>query len=348
MARYISCPHCTKALRVPEGCGGRRTQCPNCHETLTIPGVSEAPDAAFVCAVIAPEPGTVTQADVEQARREADRLRIMDLDLVVQLSRLNRRRQLVGMRLGLVRARLYARNELVHSVGRGGGFFLALTLGTAAGMLLAGISHLSVVGFVIAVAFGLSLAASFYLPLAFVPEDDVLRLGARDAEATIVEITAMVRQLSAEEGQLASEFHGAEKEYRRLRAAIDSRLHYLRTCAWEHMTGKDFEQFLARVFEERGYRVQWVGRAGDQGIDLIVDRNGSRVAVQAKGFVGHAVGNDAIQQAHTGSAFYQCQSSAVITNSRYTFAARALAERVGCRLIDGQQIPDLVEGRILL
>jgi restriction system protein len=114
------------------------------------------------------------------------------------------------------------------------------------------------------------------------------------------------------------------------------------------MTGHEFEYFLAKVFEERGYRVELTGRTGVQGVDLIVDRDGNRVAVQAKGYVGHAVGNDAIQQAFTSSTFYQCQSAAVITNSRYTFAARALAERIGCRLIDGEQIPDLVEGRIVL
>jgi hypothetical protein len=335
-------------LRVPEGCGGRRTQCPNCHQTLTIPGASEAPDAAFVCAVIAPGPGTVTQEDVDHARREADRLKVIDLDLVAQLSRLNRRRQLEAARLALARTRLYVRNELDHSAGRSGGFFLALTLGAAGGLLLAGVSHLSVTGFVIAMAFGLSLAGSLYLPLAFLPEDDALRIAANETEATIAGITAMVRQLSAEEGRLASELHGAEREYRRLRAAIDSRLHYLRTCAWEKMTCNEFEQFLAKVFEERGYRVQRVGGTGEKGVDLIVDRNGSRIAVQAKGYVGQAVGNDAVQQAVAGSSHHGCQTSAVVTNSRFTFAARALAERIGCKLIDGDQIPDLVEGKIVV
>lgn len=72
------------------------------------------------------------------------------------------------------------------------------------------------------------------------------------------------------------------------------------------------------------------------------------MAVQAKGYVGHTVGNGAIQQAHTGKTFYGCQSAVVITNSTFTVAARELAERLDCKLIDGSQIPDLIEGRILV
>jgi restriction system protein len=114
------------------------------------------------------------------------------------------------------------------------------------------------------------------------------------------------------------------------------------------MTGREFERFLAEVFREHGYEVKTTGGVRDQGVDLIVARGGARIAIQAKGYVGYSVGNDAVQQAHAGCSYHHCHRSAVVTNARFTTAARMLAERVGCRLIDRDSIPELIEGRIVL
>ena len=48
----------------------------------------------------------------------------------------------------------------------------------------------------------------------------------------------------------------------------------------------------------------------------------------------------------TGTIFYDCQAAAVITNSEFTRAARELAARLGCLLIAGYQMRDLIEERI--
>jgi hypothetical protein len=348
MATYICCPHCDKALRVPEGCGGRPTRCPNCQQPLLIPGVSDSHDQAFVCAVIAPEAGTVTAADVEQALAESERLSVLHADTATQLARLQRGRQRERALMSLTRFRLTARHELDHSLGRTGGFFIAISLGAAVMLLLASLLHPSFVGYLIAAAIGLCLTVVLYVPLAVVPDDDALRPAVDEHERNVAKITSHVDQLAAEERRLGSERAAAQREYQRLRAAIESRLHYLRTCRWQTMTGKEFEQFLVQVFQERGYRVEHIGNVGDQGVDLILARDQHRIAVQAKGYVGQAVGNDAVQQAHTGSAYHRCQSAAVVTNARFTFAARALAERIGCRLIDGDEMNDLIDGRVLL
>ena len=107
-----------------------------------------------------------------------------------------------------------------------------------------------------------------------------------------------------------------------------------------------FEQFLASVFIEWGYQVETTKVTGDQGVDLIVSKNGSKVAVQAKGYPGSTVGNSAVQEAHTGMKFYGCHRSVVITNSTFTSAARKLAQGVECALIDHDMIPLLIEGKI--
>ena len=71
-----------------------------------------------------------------------------------------------------------------------------------------------------------------------------------------------------------------------------------------------------------------------------------RTAIQAKGYLSSTVGNDAVQQAHTGMTIYCCQRCAVITNSTFTASARQAAAAVGCVLIDGESIPRLIEGQL--
>src|SRR6185503_1151977 len=102
---------------------------------------------------------------------------------------------------------------------------------------------------------------------------------------------------------------------------------------WRSLRSIPFEDFLARVFRSLGYHVQKTKVSGDQGVDLIATRNGHLLAIQAKGYDG-SVGNDSVQQAHAGKAFYGCDACAVVTNSRFTKSAVELAKCVGCLLID--------------
>ena len=88
------------------------------------------------------------------------------------------------------------------------------------------------------------------------------------------------------------------------------------------MGGHEFEELLARVFEAHGFAVRRVGASGaDFGADLVVERDGIAVAVQAKN-QGARVGNDAVQQAVAGAAYYHCDEAMVVSTSGFTRAAR--------------------------
>ena len=89
------------------------------------------------------------------------------------------------------------------------------------------------------------------------------------------------------------------------------------------------------------------GKTGDQGVDLIVTWGARRIAVQAKGYPGTTVGNKAVQEVHAGKDFYHCNAGIVVTNSTFTPHAEQLAASVGCTLIDGSKIPDLIRGNLL-
>jgi restriction system protein len=131
-------------------------------------------------------------------------------------------------------------------------------------------------------------------------------------------------------------------EYRQSRLY---RLGQLAAENWKAMRGGELEAFLERVFAELQYSVERTGQAGDQGVDLIVAKDGHRIAVQVKGYVD-SVPNTAIQEAFTGMAFYRCDACAVITNSRFTSGGRSIAGSVGCALIDEYRLPALIMGQI--
>ncbi len=315
---------------------------------FVIPGGDESTSAVPVCAVLAPAADKITETDLRRARLEAEQLAAEDLAKHIGLTEMKRRLRRQTARLSTLESFQSGRQILDHTMGRVGGFCLAITAGGAAPVLLASFFSPSAFGYFVVASLGTIGSGIVYLPYSFLPTDETLAPIVAELATKVKGANILYEQLAAEGSALRAKLLAAEAEYSRLKAVFESRLQWLRTCQWQVMTGGQFENFLAQVFEEHGYIVEKIGRCGDQGVDLIVARGGSRVAVQAKGYVGGTVGNDAVQQVHAGMSFHRCNAAAVITNSRYTPSARALAQRIGCQLIDGSEIPDLIDGRILL
>lgn len=94
------------------------------------------------------------------------------------------------------------------------------------------------------------------------------------------------------------------------------------------MEGKEFEQFCAAGFRHLGYKTDTTPATGDYGIDILLKKKGTTVAVQTKRYNG-TVGVKAVQQAASGKAMYNADKAMVVTNSTYTKAAETLAEANG-------------------
>jgi restriction system protein len=92
----------------------------------------------------------------------------------------------------------------------------------------------------------------------------------------------------------------------------------------DRMDGRTFERFLIRHFRRLGYRVDHTGRRGDYGADLVVVENGRRTVVQAKRWTKN-VGVQAVQEAVSAKAMYECTAAMVVTNRAFTSQAETLA-----------------------
>lgn len=91
------------------------------------------------------------------------------------------------------------------------------------------------------------------------------------------------------------------------------------------MTGIEFENFLCDLFQKMGYHTLSTKASGDQGIDVIAEKDSIKIGIQAKCYTG-TVGNSAIQEVVAGKTYYSCDKVMVITNSRFTKAAMDLAK----------------------
>jgi restriction system protein len=97
------------------------------------------------------------------------------------------------------------------------------------------------------------------------------------------------------------------------------------------MTPKDYEHHCAALLRAAGWQARVVGQSGDQGADIIAKRPGQSLVVQCKLLTAPA-GNAAVQQVWSAQRYYGAPHGAVVSDSGFTPAARALARSTGVHL----------------
>jgi HJR/Mrr/RecB family endonuclease len=108
-----------------------------------------------------------------------------------------------------------------------------------------------------------------------------------------------------------------------------------------YMSGVEFENFMANVFDKKGYHVQTTP-INDQGVDLLLTIDDRKVAVQLKRYTA-PVGNKAVQEVVAGMFHYKAKEAWVITTGSFTKGAVELAKSNRVRLIDGRQLEDWLD-----
>jgi restriction system protein len=97
-------------------------------------------------------------------------------------------------------------------------------------------------------------------------------------------------------------------------------------------TGIQYEQYCAQTLQEVGWNAQLTKATGDQGTDIIAERDGRRIVVQCK-FYSSPVGNKAVQEAAAARLHERADQAIVVSNATYTNAARQLAGTTGVILL---------------
>lgn len=103
---------------------------------------------------------------------------------------------------------------------------------------------------------------------------------------------------------------------------------------YDSLDGYEFERFCARVLMANGYKdVQLTKASGDNGVDIITEKDEIRFAIQCKCY-SSKVGNHAVQEVYSGKDFYKCDKAVVLTNNYFTPSAINTANKLGVILWD--------------
>lgn len=141
--------------------------------------------------------------------------------------------------------------------------------------------------------------------------------------------------------QFAKNQHSVLSKKQREQDAWQRQFGSAKATELDQLSGVEFEEFLAGLFRAQGYAAELTSTSGDYGADLILSKDGRRIAVQAKRYVG-SVGVQAVQEALSGQAYYQCHTAWVITTGAFTTNALELAQKSGVKMIGRSEIGNLM------
>lgn len=114
-------------------------------------------------------------------------------------------------------------------------------------------------------------------------------------------------------------------------------------AAIDNMNGHDFESYCASILSKIGFiNVSVTPGSGDQGVDVIAEKEGVRYAIQCKCYSSN-LGNTPIQEVCAGKNMYNCHVGVVMTNRYFTDSAKQLAERNGILLWDREKLMQMIE-----
>lgn len=110
----------------------------------------------------------------------------------------------------------------------------------------------------------------------------------------------------------------------------------------------EFEHFVGDLWEEEGWSTTVSQESNDLGVDVIADKSGTidqRLAIQAKRYSeGNKVGRPKVQQYHSlKQQDTNADAAVVVTTSGFTKDARLWAHDHNVKLVDGDDLVDMVE-----
>ncbi|MBX9931506.1 MAG: restriction endonuclease [Methylobacterium sp.] len=103
--------------------------------------------------------------------------------------------------------------------------------------------------------------------------------------------------------------------------------------------GIAYERFCVARLLKAGWRAWPTQASGDQGADIVAERDGLRLIIQCKRY-GKPVGNAAVQEAAAACRFWSGDHAAVVSNAGFTPSARKLAAATDVLLLHHDDLVD--------
>jgi len=103
-----------------------------------------------------------------------------------------------------------------------------------------------------------------------------------------------------------------------------------------------FEKSIVEIFKEFGWKSRVTKSTGDQGADVIAEKEAKTCVVQCK-LYSKPVGNKAVQEVYSANNFYRGNIAIVVTNSSFTKSAKQLANSTNVMLLHYKQLSEFLK-----
>jgi HJR/Mrr/RecB family endonuclease len=110
----------------------------------------------------------------------------------------------------------------------------------------------------------------------------------------------------------------------------------------ERSNGIEFERACLDALVDLGWKARLTKASGDQGVDIVAQKQSRVVAIQCKHYKSPA-GNSAVQEVFSGKSFYEADAAAVVCPAGFTGSAVQLAQKLGVLLVDPSALDVLDE-----
>jgi HJR/Mrr/RecB family endonuclease len=105
---------------------------------------------------------------------------------------------------------------------------------------------------------------------------------------------------------------------------------------------REFETFIAKLYEELGYKTELTPLSGDDGIDVKAVKDGKLTIIQTKQSI-HPVGSPVIQTLYGSMAHVLANKAICVSTSGFTSEAARFAEHKNIELLDSNDLFDLIQ-----
>lgn len=111
-----------------------------------------------------------------------------------------------------------------------------------------------------------------------------------------------------------------------------------------NLTPSQFEEFVCELFKDSGYHAEITKASGDFGADILLEKDGEKIAVQVKRYeTKNKVGVQNINQVVGAKAYYSCDRAMVVTTSSFTKSGQKLARKTQTELWDWNKLDSKIK-----